>query len=474
MKTVVPHFVVVGHPNEGKSSVLSTLAEDDSVRVSHIPGETTECRAFPVIIDGREILRFIDTPGFQNPRNTLRWLQSYTGPETYLVKEFIRTHENDPAYNDDCELLKPLLDEAGTIIIFVVDGSRPVRNVDRAEMEILRMIGRPRMAIINNKEDDTAYLTQWQKEFRKHFNSIRIFNSNRATYVERIALLEALKSIDQGLQGVLEVVISAFQKDWTARNQRTAEAIISMLVEILTYQRTEPCPDPTGEVALREKLFGKFNRFVTREEQKTYHQIRSFYKHNIFNYDLPEHSILQEDLFSERTWQFLGLNRAQLILAGALGGAALGAGVDVAHAGFSLGVYSAIGGVLGAAGVVLKGQELFSGARLLGIKLDHQLQIGPVKNIQLLYILLDRALIFYSHIINWAHGRRDYAQSVSTPEKSGVKLGYTTEWDRTARQTCEAFFKGLQGNDMSQRQETSNALKNLLTDNLASISRDRV
>lgn len=473
MKTFVPKFAVVGHPNEGKSSVLSTLAEDDSVRISPVPGETNECRDFPVIIDGKEILRFIDTPGFQNPRNTLHWMQNYEGPEADLVKEFIRAHENDPAYRDDCELLKPLLGEAG--IIFVIDGSRPLRNVDRAEMEILRMIGRPRMAIINNKEDDTAYLAQWQNEFRKHFNSIRIFNSNRATYAERIALLESLKSIDQDLQGALEVVISAFQQDWAARNQRTADALVTMLTEILAYQRTVPCPDGTNEVVLREKLRGKYDRFVAREEQKTYQQIRSFYKHNIFNYDLPEHSILQEDLFSERTWQFLGLSRTQLVLAGAFSGAAIGAGVDVAHAGLTFGVYSALGGVLGAAGTALKGQALFSGVRLLGIKLDHQkLQVGPVKNIQFLYILLDRALIFYSHIINWAHGRRDYAQNTSTPEKPGMKQGYTTNWDRTARQTCEAFFKGLQGNDAVQRKETGEAMKNLLIDCLASISRDRV
>jgi ribosome biogenesis GTPase A len=49
----VPEFAVVGHPNEGKSSVLSTLAEDDSVRISPVPGETRECRRFPVRVDGR-------------------------------------------------------------------------------------------------------------------------------------------------------------------------------------------------------------------------------------------------------------------------------------------------------------------------------------------------------------------------------------------------------------------------------------
>ena len=38
--STVPEFAIIGHSNEGKSSVLSTLAEDDSVRVSPIPGET--------------------------------------------------------------------------------------------------------------------------------------------------------------------------------------------------------------------------------------------------------------------------------------------------------------------------------------------------------------------------------------------------------------------------------------------------
>ncbi|MCD6388683.1 MAG: GTPase/DUF3482 domain-containing protein [Desulfobulbaceae bacterium] len=472
IKPVVPEFAVVGHPNEGKSSVLSTLAEDDSVRISPIPGETTECRSFPVIIDGREIIRFVDTPGFQNPRNTLRWMQNYEGPDEDMVKEFVRAHEKDPAFRDDCELLTPLLDGAG--IIFVIDGSRPVRNVDRAEMEILRLTGRPRMAIINSKEDDSSYRKQWQNEFRKHFNSIRIFNSNRATYAQRISLLESLKSIDQNLQTVLEMVISAFKQDWTARNQQTADAIVSMLTGILSYRRTAPYPEGTDESALREKLHKKYVRFVAKEEQKTYRQIRSVFKHNIFNYDLPDHSILQEDLFSEKTWQFLGLSKTQLVMAGALSGAAIGAGFDVAAHGISFGFFSTLGGVIGAAGTTLKGKEFLSGVRLLGIKLDHQkLQFGPANNIQFLYILLDRALIFYSHIINWAHGRRDYPDSTSMTETPGTKQGYSTGLDRTARKTCRAFFKAIQGDDQETIEQAADTLKKMLTKSLGSISRGK-
>ncbi len=63
MNTAIPEFAVLGHPNEGKSAVVSTLTEDDQVRVSPVPGETTVCRTYTVKIDGKEIIRFVDTPG---------------------------------------------------------------------------------------------------------------------------------------------------------------------------------------------------------------------------------------------------------------------------------------------------------------------------------------------------------------------------------------------------------------------------
>ena len=469
---VVPEFAIVGHPNEGKSSVLSTLSEDDSVRVSPTPGETTECRTFPVKIDDREIIRFIDTPGFQNPRKTLAWMQAYEGADKDMLSEFIRSHTDDPAFHDDCALLAPLAEGAG--LIFVVDGSRPLRNIDRAEMEILRLTGRPRMAIINCKEEDSRYLDDWQNEFRKHFNSIRLFNANRATYGQRIALLESLKAIDQDLQDVIETVIQAFTRDWSNRNAQTASLVVAMLVDSLSYRKTISCPPGADEERLKEKLHAEYTDFVSRRERKTHQQIRRLFKHNIFNLQLPEQSILQQDLFSEKTWEFLGLTANQLIVAGALSGAALAAGIDVVAGGASLGVFAALGGAIGAAAAALKGKELLTGSRLLGMKLDRQqLQVGPVTNIQLLYILLDRALIYYTHIINWAHGRRDYPDGIGKPdvEETG-KQGYTSGWTRDDRKICERFFQALQEEDPVVREQAGEDLAALIQDKLQQISED--
>lgn len=469
MKGGVPEFAVVGHPNEGKSSVLSTLAEDDSVRVSPIPGETRECRRFPVVIDDREVIAFIDTPGFQNPRHTLEWMQAYQGPDDRMLADFIESHAGNPAFRDDCRLLQPLLDGAG--IIFVVDGSRPVRNMDRAEMEILRLTGRPRMAILNSKEDDTEFLARWQSEFRKHFNAIRLFNSVRATYAQRIALLESLKSIDQTHEAVLELVISAFTKDWAARNSQSARLMILLLEDVLSYRKTVTLPEEQREQEEEQKLQQSFSRFVSRREHSTHQQIRTLFKHNIFNLQLPEHSILREDLFSEKTWEFLGLSKKQLIMTGALGGAAMGAGVDLAAAGITFGVFSTLGGMLGAIGTALKGKEFLHGRRVLGMKLDHQqLTMGPVNNIQLMYILLDRALLFYSRIINWAHGRRDYSEENQAEPDDIKRQGMTKEWQRSEQKVCEQFFSTVTKGEQELVPERREELHELLVKKLASFS----
>lgn len=466
----IPEFAVVGHPNEGKSSVLSTLAEDDSVRISPMPGETRDCHTFPVAIDGKEIIRFTDTPGFQNPRKTLKWMQDYTGGDETLIQDFIKAHQNKPDFHDDCKLLQPLLRGAG--IIFVVDGSRPLRNVDKAEMEILRLTGCPRMAIINCKDEETAWLGKWQAEFRKHFNSTRLFNSCHATYKERIELLESLKSIDQKIQPILDTVVNAFRKNWQERSHQVVGLLIWLLEDGLGYTHSVAYKRGDDEEALQKKLHEEYEQFLRKLEMKCQRQMRTLYRHNIFNLELPTQSILSNDLFSEKTWEFLGLNSSQIIMAGGFSGAAVGAGIDVAALGHTLGAFSVIGGLVGIAGTALKGRELLSGARLLGMRLDAQkLQVGPVKNIQLLFVLLDRQLLFYSHIINWAHGRRDYESQNFNKENSSERIGYTSKWSRKDRVVCDAFFQSIQKNKSSEkRQDARSNLEQLLNKTLEGIS----
>ncbi|HHO75999.1 MAG TPA: DUF3482 domain-containing protein [Deltaproteobacteria bacterium] len=465
-------FAIVGHPNEGKSSVVSTLAEDDSVRITPIPGETSICRAFPVIIDGHEIIRFIDTPGFQSPISALAWLKEHEGSS--MLEGFISVHADEPRFSGENELFTAL--NSCTGIIYVVDASRPLRSVDTAEMEILRMTGIPRMAIINNKDETESFLDAWRNELRKHFNSVRVFNAHMATYAQRIALLESLKGMDQLWENALETVIRAFRDDWSRRMEMSAFYICDMIQDALRHQRSRNLSDDSEIAALRQRLITDYRGEIAHIEKQAHRRIRKLFKHNIFDYTLPEQSIAGEDLFEQKTWQVLGLGPWQLAAAGAVAGGGLGLGLDAATAGITFGVFTLSGALFGA-GSALMGGKRASKAVIKGPKLgsyqtqapmgSSQLTVGPVTNIQFPFILLDRALILYSIVINWAHGRRG-RRDEDRPERKDIS--HVASFSSAQRSTCIEFFGLINSGNESRYQASRKAMVDMLKDVLAEIS----
>jgi GTPase Era involved in 16S rRNA processing len=468
VKNKSPIFAVLGHPNEGKSSVVSTLAEDDSVKISPTPGETRICREHPVIIDGRTVIRFVDTPGFQNPRRTLEWIQGYKGPGNRMIPEFIRAHQDDNNFTDECELMAPLAEGAG--IIFVVDGARPFRKIDSIEMEILRKTGLPRMIVINSKEKGTAEnIELWKSEARKHFNTIRLFDAHKASFAQRIDLLESLKHIDPDWQPALEDTINAFKADWHQRMEETASIIDQLLQTVIGYKAEKICRDENKIETIREQLSQTYQNRIAEIEKQAHREIKKRFKHNIFSYELPPHSILKNDLFNKKTWQVLGLTRRQMALAGAGIGAGIGSQVDLALGGISFGVFTAMGTIFGA-GSAAVGIKKIAGTKIKGIPLGGaKIEVGPVENVQLLYVLTDRSLVYFSHVINWAHSRRD------TPEAGSfgnidITPHLTANWEDSNRRIIRHFFTTLQKGDSDLIKKASAKFRQMTVSILKEIS----
>ena len=469
----VPEYAVIGHPNEGKSAVVSTLAEDDSVKVSPTPGETRKCRTFPVKIDGKEVIRFTDTPGFQCPRRTLKWMETYEGEAREMIGTFISAHKDNADFANECELFMPVKRGAG--IIFVVDGSRPIRSNDRMEMEILRLTGCPRMAIINCKEDDEGFLDDWKDAFRRSFNSIRVFNAHNADHRERIALLESLKSIDQDWQLALEKVIVAFKGDWERRSQRIAEIICDLLETCLTYSVARTYSSEAEGKAAVPELQVVYKEGISGIERKAHDRIRKLYKHHIFQVDLPPQSIIGESLFASRTWQVLGLTQGQLAGIAALSGGLIGAGLDIAAHGLTFGLFTAVGSAIGIGSAYVFGENM-ARAQIIGLKLGgYRVDIGPNENMNFPYILMDRALLYYGLILNWAHGRRDYPEDPRSliPLKDD-RQGFTSSWSMGEKRACQSFFKAIQKGEETRKDQSRGQMMPLLLRTMQNMSSSEV
>ncbi|MBR5346785.1 MAG: DUF3482 domain-containing protein [Deltaproteobacteria bacterium] len=438
-------FAIVGTPNVGKSSVISTLAEDDKVPVSPIPGETKVCRTYPITIDGQTLIEFIDTPGFMHPQSTLNWLQEHPGDEA--ISFFRAEHSELKAFHDDNELLRPIAEGAG--VIYVVDGSCPISDGNKAEMEILRLSGAPRLAIINSKEDDRQFLEKWKITLHQHFNATWEFNAHHACFAERIALLEALR-FHQEWKPAIDQAVNALKADWDERLRKTTDLICDLLEEALCHEDKIDCNETNREEKEKE-LHDRFCKKVIEIEDGFHEKIRSLFKHNLFKYEPLPDSEFRRNLFSEEVWQVLGLNHTQLIQAAALLGAGIGAGVGtVSGTPVGTAIGSAIGAAIGAASAHFGGESIARKLRPSGVGKflwpsvgRTQLKIGPLYDLQFFFVLLDRVLIFLPYVINWAHGRREPPPSNTL---AATYESYTTQWPDEWRKHAIKYFTELKHN----------------------------
>ena len=441
MAAKIPRLAIMGHPNAGKSSVVATLTENDRIAIDKRAGTTTKSDVYPVVIDGRKVIEFIDTPGFQNPNAILEWFQAHEDTPD-LARAFVKAHRDDPLYAHDVALMEPVGEGAG--IILVVDGSKRIKEKDRVEIELLRLTARPRMAILNNLSRQDRYMNQWRDALSKAFNSVREFNAHRATYSERIRLLSALKSIDQRWEPMVEEAIDAFAHDWERRTDQAVGTIIDLLKQALSYKVSKTVKSgkvifQSGRDRVKAEITAEFEDSLRRLEVEAQEHIRAHFRHNVWN--VPPDSLLSQDLLSEDVGQALGLSRRQLAMAGVAAGAASGVTIDLATAGHSLGT----GALLGAAAGGFLG--MMGGKALAKLNIErapntHVYTIGPVSNPRFPFVLLDRIVLYSARAMNWAHGRQaaDENDPDRVPDREIRPKGFTEELSAQEQRELARFF----------------------------------
>ena len=472
MNEPTPTFAIVGAVNHGKSSVVSTLAENDQVRVSSMPGETVECQRFWLL----DLFVFYDTPGFQNAIEALPALAPAAKAREPLAvfRDFIARHRGQPEFDAECLLFTPIVEGAG--VVYVVDGSEPLLEIHAAEMEILRLTGQPRLAIINRTGSDD-HMADWKRRLGLHFNAVREFNAHHATFADRIELLETLAGIEQSWKPKLMRAVTIYREEWEARLDDCAEIIVELLIAALTHQEVAASPElKTRRVALGEELKQRYVQAVKAREAEAHRGIIRLFGHSRVKTEEAATQLFDADLFSDETWRAFGLDEMQLVAAGAIGGAAAGASVDVLTVGHTLLAGAAIGGALGAAGAFLFGKQRPElKVRVPGLTQKWKvggsaLRVGPYGAVNFPWILIDRALGTFAYVSNRAHARRDEATIDSVQMKVALNAaGFSTaRWDEAQRRECERIFAMIRKGKAGREQR--DALHRILRARLGEVS----
>ena len=395
-----PVFVVVGHPNKGKSSIVSTLTMDDSIAISDTPGTTKKSRSFFLKVDGKIWYELIDTPGFQRPRKLLKYLKSFGDVSAIdrpkLLKKFVQEFKDDESYHDEIELLKPIIKGAG--IIYVVDASKPFSKEYEMEMEILRYAGNPSIAILNyiGEEDFTK---EWDIVLGQYFRLVKRFNPITSSKREHIDLLEALSHINPLWQDSMKKVIEFLESYHENIYEDIAKKIVATIKDVLSFSITTSYDDSIrGKNEFKKSFREKINSY----ESKMQRDILKILRFKNIDIEVKD-SRLEFELFSKRAREIFGLKKEKLLLLSAISGGVLGGSVDLALGGHTF----LLGSILGAVGAVasaLYGYEELSKIKFIS---KDRMKIGPIKDINFGFIFLNRALFFAKKMLLKTHANRE-------------------------------------------------------------------
>src|SRR5438094_103457 len=318
-----PRFAVVGRVNKGKSSIVATLAEDDTVRIDPRPGTTTEVREYPVRVDGRTLFVLVDTPGFEDAPRALAWLRSrqVSAPDRPArVAELLRAYQGTGEFADERKLLAPIL--AGANVLYVVDGTRPFRRNYEAEMEILRWTGRPGMALVNRIGDED-YGLEWHRALDQYFKMVRDFDAFSVSFEERLKLLESFRELRPESRAAIDEAITALTAQRRRRRADAGSEIADLLLDELTHTEEIAVAHEAALEAERDRLERSFHDHLREREEKARRRVEGLYAHGEVRFETTslDRPIFQQDLFAEETWRLLGLAPVELVAASTLAGA---------------------------------------------------------------------------------------------------------------------------------------------------------
>ena len=411
----IPSFAVVGRPNKGKSSIVATLARDDSVHIAARAGSTRQTRRFPMKIDGETLYELVDTPGIQRARSLLSWLQEHntnaaSRPDT--VKQFLQIHRGDPQYQDECQALSPVVDGAG--IIYVVDGSCPFGADYEAEMEILRWTGRPSLALINPIES-ADYVQEWQSGLGQYFQTVRVFDAHRAEHRKQLDLLALFGHLDPEWQQPLRRAVEVLEADRSAQHQSTAYLITDLIIDALTHAERQKIPEGAPEQPVQSLLYNKYKRHMVQRETQCRRQVEALFYYTELQVSEQGMDLDREELFNQEQWYLWGLNRKQLLVAAASAGGVAGGGAGMAIDGITGGLtgglgtlLSGIGGAYAGTRGALKYADEIAQWKVSGIPSGGKLlAYGPSRNPNFPFVVLGRAMQHHRMISQRTHAVRE-------------------------------------------------------------------
>lgn len=362
-KASIMQLAVVGHTNVGKTSLLRTLTRDVNFgEVSHLSSTTRHVAGVRLATEQEPVLDLFDTPGLEDAMALLAYVEQLSEADKRMdgpsqIELFLASAAAHQRFEQEAKVLRQLLKSEAAL--YIIDAREPVLAKYQDELSLLNKCGKPLLPVLNFTHAAEQKTQLWRDALRRlSLHAVVCFDTVSPPQGGEEQLYSSLALLLDHRRRQLQALVDYHQQQNQLRLNAALELIAELLIDVAAA-RVAVKPQH------REQELSQLQHWVRQREQISITQLLRLYA---FRDDdaSAEELPLQEgrwstDLFSSEALTQFGIK----VGSGTATGALIGAGVDIATGGLSLGMGTLLGSVTGGLTQLVRSH----GSRLL-----HQLQ----------------------------------------------------------------------------------------------------
>lgn len=407
-------IVFIGETNDGKTTIVSSLIEDENAVISPSPGTTKKAHRHSLPdANGKTIFYVWDTPGFEETDDLHAWFMGNASRTDNLAAEFIRAHQNDPHWERDLELLRPIA--SGALVVYVAASNRRPQSTDQKQLELIRISGANRIALINQKPGKD-HAAAWREVLKREIGIVKSYSPLTAGIRQRLELLDKLADCTESHGESIREARDWLARDWQDRLEDLSRMMLSTIYK--TSQVSAFSRESRSDA--EEKLGGKIKEIETKFRKNA----RELFHHKSLRIDSK---FFRANLNTCETWKLfgLGLSRNKAIRLGTVVGAAVGLAFDVPAGGWFLGIPTLTGAGVGAVLATAYVYTPFGKGKAVKKGFEAVVELRS----QMPSALLDRMIIYARCMLRVSHGARPQ-EAIQAETKTDERLGVVDAWDK--------------------------------------------
>lgn len=342
-------IVVVGHTNTGKTSLLRTLARDETFgEVRDQPATTRQAETLSLVLaDGTVAVYLVDTPGLEDARGLLECMEEWPdrsridGPER--LERLLQDTNVLKFFDQEIKVLQQILQADAAI--YVADSREPLLGKYREELMILGDCAIPLLPVLNFVSSPETRVQEWRAQMRRlGLHAVVAFDTVVFNRDDEQRLFDKLRTLLDSHSDIVSALMEdrKQQGDWL--HHAAAEQLADLLINAAAFVRRIP---RSLDATTRDAQIAIHQACVRQFEQETVDGLL-----RLFDFDLQQapkdrlplvNGRWGMDLFHPDAFSHYGIRAGK----GAVAGAMTGLAVDFMTLGGSLGTGTMTGSVIG-------------------------------------------------------------------------------------------------------------------------------